>query len=266
MPAPLRPDAPRFIDLTYQQVGALPPSTVAVLPLGAIEQHGAHLPVSTDHLVASSVAEAAVATVAESGAAHALLLPGLAYTKSDEHHWAPGTIWLGWETLMATLVDIGRSLAVSPVERLMFVNGHGGNSALGQVACRELHRRFGLKTFFAHSSMPRDQGGGLAPDVDPENGFGVHGGRGETSMVLHLRPDLVHMDLATRQVPERMAQYEHIGFGKAVSFGWTSDDFGPGGVIGDPTGATADHGKVLFEGAVSKVAAAIVEASVFEIG
>jgi creatinine amidohydrolase len=63
-----------------------------------------------------------------------------------------------------------------------------------------------------------------------------------------------------------MAQYEHIGFGKAVSFGWTSDDFGPGGVIGDPTGATADHGKVLFEGAVSKVAAAIVEASVFEIG
>ena len=256
--------APQFVDLTFQQIAALPEDTVAILPLGAIEQHGAHLPVSTDYLVATSVAEAAVASVAEAGTANVVLLPGLAYTKSDEHHWAPGTIWLSWETLMNTLIDIGRSLATSPVKKLMFVNGHGGNSALGQVACRELHRRFGLQTFFAHSSVPKDQGGVAAVDV--ENGFGVHGGHSETSMVMHLRPELVHMDLATRQVPEAMAEYKHIGFGKSVSFGWTSDDFGPGGVIGDPTGASADLGKQLFEAAVAKIAESIVEASTFTIG
>lgn len=256
--------APSFIDLTFEEVAALPTDTVAVLPLGAIEQHGAHLPVSTDYLVAMSVAEAAVATVAESGAANVVLLPGLAYTKSDEHHWAPGTIWLSWETLMNTLIDIGRSLANTPVKRLMFINGHGGNSALGQVACRELHRRFGLMTFFAHPSFPKDQGG--ADSTDVENGFGIHGGHGETSMILHLRPELVHMEKATRQVPDAMAEYTYIGFGKPVSFGWTSDDFGPGGVIGDPTGATADIGKVLFEGAVERCAAAITEASHFTIG
>jgi creatinine amidohydrolase len=254
--------APRFIDLTFREVEALPADTVAVLPLGAIEQHGPHLPVSTDYVTATEAAEAAVASVAESGAASAVLLPGLSYTKSDEHHWAPGTIWLTWETLMATLVDIGRSLQTSGITRLMFVNGHGGNSALGQVACREIRRRFGLRTFFSHLSVPPDQARDVANPH--ELGLGIHGGHSETSLMLHLRPELVHMDLAERRVPEHLADYELIGFGKPVSFGWLSDDFGPDGHIGDPTTADADTGKILFTAAVERIARAIVEASVFD--
>jgi creatinine amidohydrolase len=252
----------RFADLTFREIEALDPDTVAVLPLGAIEQHGPHLPVSTDHLIASSVAEAAVASVADAGRTSVVLLPALAYTKSDEHHWAPGTLWLSWDTLMRTLVDIGRSLATTPIRRLLFVNGHGGNSALGQVACRQLRREAGLRTFFAHPFIPVDQGGADVSDPG-ELGLGIHGGFKETSMVLHLRPDLVHMDLAERAVPEGLTEYSVIGFGKPVSFGWLSDDFGPAGHIGDPTGASADAGKVLFEGAVSAMAAAIEEASRF---
>ena len=146
---------------------------------------------------------------------------------------------------MATLVDIGRSLAASGITRLLFVNGHGGNSALGQVANRELRRRFGLRTFFTHPGVPVDQGGtGSAPS---EFGMGVHGGHGETSLMLHLRPDLVRMDLARPNVPTALREFRHIGFGKPVSFGWTSDDFGPDGHIGDPTGATAEHGKRFVE-------------------
>ena len=119
---------------------------------------------------------------------------------------------------------------------MLFVNGHGGNSALGQVANRELRRRFGLRTFFTHPGVPVDQGGtGSAPS---EYGMGVHGGHGETSLMLHLRPDLVRMELARPNVPTALREYRHIGFGKPVSFGWTSDDFGPDGHIGDPTGAT----------------------------
>jgi creatinine amidohydrolase len=251
---------PRFVDLTAPQIAALPAETVAVLPLGAIEQHGPHLPVSTDYVTATEAAQAAVETAAAESVP-VVLLPGLAYTKSDEHHAFPGTIWLSWDTLMRTLVDIGRSLQTSGISRLLFVNGHGGNSALGQVACREIRRRFGLRTFFAHLSVPVDQGG--TSSAAGELGMGIHGGHGETSLMLHLRPELVHMDLAVRRVPEHLADYELIGFGKPVSFGWTSDDFGPDGHIGDPTGATAEHGKAVFDAAVGRLAAVIAEAHRF---
>ena len=250
---------PHFIDLTAAEVAALPADTVAVLPLGAIEQHGPHLPVSTDYVAATEAAAAAVELAAPT--VPVVLLPGLAYTKSDEHHRFPGTIWLSWDTLMRTLVDIGRSLHTSGITRLLFVNGHGGNSALGQVACREIRKQFGLRTFFAHLSVPVDQGG--RGSARSELGMGIHGGHGETSLMLHLRPDLVHMDLAVRRVPEYLTEYDLIGFGKPVSFGWLSDDFGPDGHIGDPTGATAEHGKRFVEGAVPHLAEVIVEAHRF---
>ena len=246
-----------WLDLTWPDVVALPADTVAVLPLGAVEQHGPHLPLSTDYVCASAIAAAAV----DLADVPAVLMQGLAYTKSDEHHAFPGSIWLSWETLMATLVDIGRSLAASGITRLLFVNGHGGNSALGQVANRELRRRFGLRTFLAHPGVPVDQGGGGS--AASELGMGVHGGHNETSLMLHLRPELVRMDLAVPNVPEALTEFRHIGFGKRVSFGWTSDDFGTHGHIGDPTGATAEDGKRFFEGAVPLLAEVIGEAHRF---
>jgi creatinine amidohydrolase len=250
---------PRFTDMTAPQIAALPADTVAVLPLGAIEQHGPHLPVSTDYVTATEAAQAAVGIAAAT--VPVVLLPGLAYTKSDEHHSFAGTIWLSWDTLMRTLVDIGRSLHTSGISRLLFVNGHGGNSALGQVACREIRKRFGLRTFLAHLSIPVDQGG--RGSAEGELGMGIHGGHGETSLMLHLRPELVHMELAVRRVPEHLAGYDLIGFGKPVSFGWLSDDFGPDGHIGDPTGASAEHGKAMFDAAVTRLAAVIEQAHRF---
>jgi creatinine amidohydrolase len=248
-----------WMDLTWPQIAALPDDTVAVLPLGAVEQHGPHLPVSTDFVIATEIATAAVAAVP--GDVPTVLMPGLCYTKSDEHHAFPGSIWLSWETLMATLVDIGRSLQASGISRVLFVNGHGGNSALGQVACREIRRRFGLRTFFTHPGVPVDQGG--SGSAAAELGMGVHGGHGETSLMLHLRPELVHMDLAVARVPSVLTEFTHIGFGKRTSFGWTSDDFGPDGHIGDPTGATAEHGKAFVEAAIPALAEVIVEAHRF---
>lgn len=248
---------PNFIDLTGPESARLSPDSVAVLPLGSIEQHGPHLPLSTDLTVATATAQAAAAKAE----GDMQLLPPLAYTKSDEHAWSSGTLWLSWDTLMRVLVDIGRSLSASPVRRLVFFNGHGGNSGLLQVASRELRRQFGFRTFLMHPGAPADQGG-----VSPagELGMGVHGGLNETSVMLHLRPDLVHLDLAVRSVPEKLAEYEHIGFGKKVSFGWLSDDFGTNGTIGDPTGATSERGRRLFDANVSHCAAALEEVARFE--
>ena len=91
------------------------------------------------------MAEAAVdAVVAERGEELDLwVLPPLAYGKSNEHAWAPGTVWLSATTLLAVLDDVGRSLATLPTKRLAFVNGHGGNTQLLAVANRELRLNYG---------------------------------------------------------------------------------------------------------------------------
>ena len=240
---------------------ALTADSVLVLPTGAIEHHGAHLPLTTDALIAESVAEAAVAQ----GRALGLdlwLLPTLTYTKSDEHAWAPGTMWLSAETLWATLLDLGRSVAATPARRLAFVNGHGGNTALLAVAVRELRRRHGLATFAtAAAYVPAGSGRDGEPD---ERGLNIHAGFGETSLVLHLRPDLVDLSLGERNVPEHFADLTYIGFnGYPVSFGWTSDDFGPSGVIGDPTGSTAAKGAEFFAESVRRVVGALGEIATF---
>ena len=109
---------------------------------------GPHLPFDTDLVVAREVAEATVAEVGD--ALDCWLLPPLAYTKSNEHAWSAGTVWLSATTLLAVLDDIGRSVATLPARKLVFFNGHGGNSALLGVANRELRLQYGLMTFLAH--------------------------------------------------------------------------------------------------------------------
>ena len=84
--------------------------------------------------------------------------------------------------------------------------------------------------------------------------------------MLHLRPDLVDMSLATRRVPDRMAANRYVRFGGSVPFGWTSDDFGPDGHIGDPVAATAREGKELFQGAVEMLCEQLAEIATFEFG
>ena len=235
--------------------------SIVVLPLGATEQHGPHLPFSTDSVIAQAVAEA---TVAEVGAeVDAWLLPPLTYTKSNEHAWSAGTFWLSARTLLSVLEDLGRCVAATPARKLVFLNGHGGNSSLLNVACRELRLQHGLQVFLAHPSLPPDHGGHSPAE---ELGMGIHGGREETSMMLHLRPDLVDLDAGFRNVPEALAANRYVRFGGTVSFAWLSNDFGPSGHIGDPTNATADHGKELFEGAVEAFGGALREVARFDFG
>ncbi len=231
---------------------------VAVQPIGAVEHHGPHLPLITDSLIAEAVSEAVVGAAPDLPLA---LLPTLAYALSSEHLWAPGTVTLGPETLLRVLDDVGASLARAGVPRLVLVNGHGGNSALLRVACREIRVRHGLLTFLVHPSMPVDQGG--TGRHDAEGGFAIHGSAGETSIVMHLRPDLVDPERAERSLPEWLTGYDHIGFGGEVSFGWTSQDVMPTGVIGDPTLASPELGKELFEGAVDRLVPIMAEITRF---
>ena len=251
-----------FADLSGPAVSSrLRPSSIVIQPLGAIEQHGPHLPLSTDSVVASAVAEA---VVTEAGDELDLwLLPTLQFTKSNEHAWSPGTVWLSASTLLSVIDDVARCIATTPAERIVFLNGHGGNSALLNVALREVRLNHGLKTFLTHPGMPADQGGASPTD---ELGMGVHGGTDETSLMLHLAPHLVDLSVAERRVPEKLADNRQVRFGGRVSFGWLSNDFFPDGYIGDPTAASAERGKVLFEGAVHNVCDGLREVATFDFG
>ena len=238
---------------------ALTADSIIVLPTGSIEHHGPHLPLATDLIIADLLSSQVVDAAAATGL-DVWRLPPLAYTKSNEHHWAVGTMWIGWDTLMRTLMDIGRSVASTPAKTLVFYNGHGGNTALLMVALRELRIAYGLRTFLMNAGVPAGDG----TDGPDERGFGIHGGHGETSIVMALRPELVDLSQAERSVPDQIADFEHIRFnGGAVAFGWTSDDFGPSGVIGDPTASTMQWGAELVERSIAKGVAELGEIARF---
>lgn len=234
--------------------------SVMVIATGAIEHHGPHLPLATDAIMAEAVAEAAVA-MAEQRGVDAWILPALVYGSSVEHTWAAGTMSMSDETVLRVLRDLGACLARTPARKLVFLNGHGGNVAALQIALRDLRHRFGLQTFFTTFEVPAGDGD-EGPD---EQELGIHGGYSETCLMLHLRPDLVDLSLASRHVPQSVPERGRIGFsGKPVTFGWLSDDFDGSGVIGDPSGATAARGGVLFERAVEDAALSLAEIATFD--
>ncbi|WGL52620.1 creatininase family protein [Nocardioides sp. BP30] len=235
--------------------------TIVVVGTGAIEHHGPHLPLNTDYLLADTIGGSAVDQAAADGL-DIWRLPTLAFTKSDEHSWAPGTVWLDWDTMYKTCVEIGRAVNTMGAGTLVFANGHGGNTALLQVVLREIRKLYGLKTFLMPTLIrtPPPAGEGL-----DERNLGIHGGAAETSIVLHMRPELVDLSRAERWVPEHLADFEYIGFNAMpVSFGWLSNDFGPAGVVGDATQATSAFGERLYDASVAQAVASLHEIARFD--
>lgn len=250
----------RYEDLSGPDIAeAISPSSVLVLPIGAVEQHGPHLPLSVDHVIAHETATAVVDRIGDE--LDVWQLPTLSISKSNEHAWSSGTLWLSADTMMAVLRDIGRSVATTAATKLVLLNSHGGNTTLLNTALRELRLEFGLQTFLAHSALPPAYGGSSTVE---ELGMGIHGGRDETSVFMHLRPELVDMSKAARWVPEHLTDNTHVRFGGSVSFGWLSNDFDDAGVIGDATGADPVLGKELFDASVDTLCAAMGEIAAFD--
>lgn len=155
--------------------------TTAVLPIGAIEQHGRHLPVGTDTLLATAFAERLAQRL------DAYLLPPLAISASIEHRRAKGTVYLKADTLALVVRDIAESLRHSGFTRLVLANFHGGNWVL-KPTIRQLNRDLaGFRTVLVHPELaPAD----YAAIFEHKTGD-VHGGEFETSLMLHLYPDTV---------------------------------------------------------------------------
>lgn len=233
-------------------------SSILLCPVGAIEQHGPHLPLATDLIVVDAFADAVVERFGDE--LDLWRLPSVPFSKSNEHAWAPGTLWLGPETVLAVMRDLGRSLQTLGAKKLVFLNGHGGNSSLLDVVCRELRLDYGFETFLAHATLPPDHGG---DGDEAEHCQGIHGGVSETSLLLHLRPDVVDMSLAEPAVPMWLTKHPHLRFGGTTGFGWLSNDFASNGVIGDPTLATAEIGATVFEDGIAHLGEALRDIASF---
>jgi creatinine amidohydrolase/Fe(II)-dependent formamide hydrolase-like protein len=228
--------------LTFLEVRSLLRDTsILCLPMGSMEQHGPHLPLNTDTVLA----EAFTAKIVERwGEAYDLWqLPVVSAGLSREHDWAPGTLSLSISGMTAYLRDLGREIARSlPTRNLLIINGHGGNRGILEALGREFRADFGLNVGALHL------GALISPVTDaavPE----IHAGRDETSAMLVLAPELVRKErLAEAKGPSSGAAIHELVLDPAVSWPWSSDDkrIAEHGVIGDARDASVEHGHAII--------------------
>lgn len=252
-----------WADLKAPDFHDLPEDTVAILPFGATEQHGAHLPVSVDATLVDEVLVRSQMHWPEE--THALILPTLSVTKSNEHLNHPGTLTLSARTLMAMIDEIGASVARAGVKRLVMLNGHGGNTAVLEVACRELRLSHGMITAHASWFGFAETGDLISPS---DGAHDLHAGDIETSAMLAARAALVDMSKTADQPPKSRDWHENLRWtglsGQAARPAWHIDDLTPNGVCGDATAATKDKGEAFLNSAALNFAQFLAEFACFD--
>ena len=236
----------RFLPyLSWTEIAALPDKedTVIVLPVGAIEQHGPHLPCAVDSLISAGVLGRALAKLPAEIRAYGLA--PITYGKSDEHLHFPGTMTLTGPTLLAVVTEIGESVYRAGFRKLLLANGHGGQPQVLEMAARELRLRHGdfVVVPFHVSRLPNASGRFIS---EQEKKLAMHAGHSETALILALAPDTVHMERAVANFPPPFPSKLLSPDGRPAC-AWTARDFGPSGVIGDPLGATPEQGAEILE-------------------
>lgn len=227
-------------ELTFEDAArAIKQTSILCLPFGAIEQHGPHLPLNTDVIVAEGLTGRLLARWGEEF--DLWQLPTLSIGLSREHDWAAGTLSLSIQGFAGYLRDLaGTIVHALPARNLAIVNGHGGNRGILENLLHELRGDFGLNAVVLH---PFDLAG-----VDP-GAVDVHGAQGETSVMLALAPATVRRDrIGTGGAPDPRAVQSLI-YERGATWGWRSDDerLARDGIIGDPSGATVEHGAALLD-------------------
>ncbi len=216
--------------------GIDPEKVIAILPTAAIEQHGPHLPVGVDTMIAEGMLGELRANCPED--LDIRILPVQAVGKSNEHLFAGGTLTLTAENALRTWKEVGLSVARAGIRKLVIVNSHGGNLDLISILARELRVDAGM---FAVKCQWGNFGAPEGLFSENEISFGIHGGDRETSLMLHFRPELVDMGKAENFVST--AESETIQPIGPVSYGWIASDLNPLGAVGEANLATAEKGK-----------------------
>lgn len=234
---------------------------LAVLPLGAVEQHGPHLPLGTDLIIAEGLLAAVRDRLAP--VRPILVLPSLALGASAEHEHFGGTLSVSAGEAARTISAVGERVRAAGIERLVLLNAHGGNHAVMTSAALDLRRRLGLlvvKASYLRLDTPEDV---LAAD---ELRHGLHGGQAETAIMLALAPGMVRMDRARsfESIGEK-SDDSPLGPEGAAAWAWMAEDLNPAGVVGRADRATAEQGRRLIDHYASLLAAIISDAAAMPI-
>ena len=242
--------------LTTEELAAIArPGVVAVQALGAIEQHGPHLPLDTDTRIAEGLLARALERL--DGGPEVLVLPPLVFGASDEHKSFAGTLGLDGRALVDALVTLGGDVGRAGLDRLIWVNGHGGNRAAMDLAALALRRERGLrvvKCTYTRLGPPPVE----LPDEERARGF--HGGALETALMRELAPGAVRENRVDA-FPMRGAD-DSPGLVDAegpASWAWLAEDLNEAGVTGDARLGTAEAGAVLADFYAERIAQTLVE-------
>lgn len=242
----------------------LPQDPLAVLPMAAIEQHGAHLPLATDAIIGAALLRKALPMAVAAGPI--LVLPEMTIGASMEHQCFPGTLTFEPETALAMLRDLAAALARTGIRRLLISNSHGGNTALIDLAALRMRRDHGLLVVkFHYFRIPLPAGVHLPP---AEREHGWHGGAIETALMLHLAPAQLRMEHLADcpSLGETMAKTLHgLRPEGAVSFAWMAQDLHPRGTVGDARLATARLGAQLAEHYARALAETLLDSRRFSL-
>lgn len=255
---------PLFTDNDPHLAPAARAAWIAVLPLGATEQHGPHLPFETDTIIAQGIVDRLIAALPANLPITVLPVEPVGY--SIEHMDVSGTMTLAFEEAVNRWLAIAADLHAQGVRKLVLLNAHGGNSPLLTIVATEARVRFDMlvvATSWTRFGIPEDV---VAPEA---KAIDIHGGDIETSVMLALRPDLVDMakaaDFLSRQ-SDFAARYKHLRAYGPHAFGWKMSDLNPQGVAGNAGAATSAKGERLLSHAVNGLVELLQDMHAFDVG
>jgi len=224
------------LSTSQRQQIASDPRAVAILPIGAIEQHGPHLPVGTDSLIAALYLDALCALLSEED--RVVIAPALHVTKSTEHLDFPGTLSLDRRLLLASVDAMVQQLRAWGFSRVALLNTHGGNGPVLRSRIREAHAQGDQDLRLIEISPD------LSTCSEREQRYGIHAGEYETSLLLARVPELCQMEHADCVwIDERLPHPDLQPENAAATFSWVSADLSPTGTMGDATLASPGKGE-----------------------
>lgn len=244
--------------LTHTEVAQLDRSrTVVVIPTGSIEQHGPHLPLDTDAFLATEVALAGAHQARKEGPV--IVTPSVCFGFSEHHMAFPGTLSLRGSTFTHQVAEVCGSVLRHGFQRVLIVNGHGGNTALLAALVQRLgFEHDGWFAFLNYWDVARE----VAQQIreSPPGGMG-HACEFETSLMLHLRPEQVRVERIQREIvePHYASQQMDLLLKGPLTAHWKTHELTESGVMGAPDLANPMKGKQLFEACVEGVAGVIEE-------
>ncbi|MDX2098404.1 MAG: creatininase family protein [Leptolyngbyaceae cyanobacterium bins.59] len=227
--------------LAWTDIQAMPDkeNVVLIQPIGAIEQHGPHLPLVVDSAIGVAVLGKALNQVNPSVPAYALA--PLHYGKSNEHYHFPGTITLSAQTLLAILMEVAESLYRAGFRKLILMNSHGGQPQIMEIAARDIHQKYDdFLVFPLFTWRVPNIAASLLTEKELE--YGIHAGDGETSLLLSILPNQVKMDAAVMEYPGELPENSLLSMEGQLPFAWVTRDLTRSGVIGNPLTASQEKG------------------------